>query len=337
MTSLILNLLGIAILILGVSAFVKFKYLQIAANYWDRKKTKNGDSISSLTKKITGIVYIILGILIIVMSVAVYLGQLRDQEKEAHIKSEASRLGISIEDYRTIDSAFLLMPKGSTVEDYKIVDDRAKKLGFKDGYDYLLEEYRAKKDGKKIEDIIAQKQEKEVAYKNNALMKDKPSSTEAAKDETGASADSGEVGNLLFVVEPKASPILVSRSGTKYWSCNGFINKKLIKIVHEEMKMLSESSGVPLPSKELCLYNISSIDMGFGPITMYGLDMYTSQNSMDRCLNENYCDNFRTMTFKVVNEKLHRQYLITNIEKSLTKMSCISMEGKVVSSDGGCS
>jgi hypothetical protein len=337
MVSLIIGLFGAAILILGISAFRKLKYLDVAEKYWDKQKNKKGDPITPLKKKSLGFVYVLLGLLLIPMSLGLHLNELEDQEKEARIKSEASRLGMSTEDFRKIDRAFAYMPKGSTIEDYKNLDTKAKDFGFEDGYDYLLEEYRAKKEGKTIDDVIAARRAKEeaeiVANEEKILAQ---MEAEKVKEEE-SSEETGEVGKLLLVEDPVASPLFVSNSGSKYWPCSGFVNKKVINIIYDELKQLSESYSVSPPLKDLCLYHISNTDFGFGPVTMYQVEMFINQSSRDACLNDNYCDNVRNMTFKVINDTLNRQYLITNVDKRLTKMSCISMNGQVVSADSGCS
>ena len=40
---------------------------------------------------------------------------------------------------------------------------------------------------------------------------------------------SDEVGDKLFVINPIAKPIYTSKTGTKYYPCNGYVNKKLIQ------------------------------------------------------------------------------------------------------------
>jgi len=149
--------IGFFLLAIGISAFVRLKFLQIASNYWDKKKLKNGNSYSPLRKKILGFLYVLAGIFIILTSLGILLVHLDDEKKERRIVSESTKLGIPVEEYRRIDSAFLFMPQNSTINDYKQVDERAKKMGFEDGYDYLVSEYSAKKKGKTAEDVIAER------------------------------------------------------------------------------------------------------------------------------------------------------------------------------------
>lgn len=154
-------LIGITLFIFGISAFIKLRYFNFASTYWDKKRLKNGNSLSLLRKKITGTLYILVALLILLTSLGTYLSHLDNQKKEGLITSEAKRLGMSIEEYRRIDSAFLFMPKNSTISDYTKLDEVAKKLGFKDGYDYLISEYRAKKEGRTIEDVITDRKVKQ--------------------------------------------------------------------------------------------------------------------------------------------------------------------------------
>ena len=48
------------------------------------------------------------------------------------------------------------------------------------------------------------------------------------------SASANEVGNKIFVVSPIAKPIYTTKSGTKIYPCDGYINKKLIPIIYNE-------------------------------------------------------------------------------------------------------
>ena len=53
-----------------------------------------------------------------------------------------------------------------------------------------------------------------------------------------------EVGNKMFVVKPVAKPIYTTKSGTKIYPCNGFINKRLIPIIYNELVMISKANKV---------------------------------------------------------------------------------------------
>ena len=145
-----------------------------------------------------------------------------------------------------------------------------------------------------------------------------------------------EVGNNIFVAQPKAKPTYVSKSGTRYYPCSGFINKDLIPIVFNELKFISNTHNVSPPSGEHCFYIIGELNLGSTSITTYSVNMYINKESMTSCILGNYCEDIRTMMFKVKNEKLHRQYMITNLKRKLTKTMCVSHEGKMVSASGYC-
>jgi hypothetical protein len=195
-------MIGITLFIFGISAFIQFKYLNFASNYWGKKRLKNGNSLSSLRKKITGTFYILVALLILLTSLGTYLSHLDNQKKEGLITNEAKRLGMSVEEYRRIDSAFLFMPKNSTISDYAKLDEVAKKLGFKDGYDYLISEYRANKEGRTIEDVITDrkvKQEKdaaEMAVKKAKQEKDAAEMAVKARREDEKVRDSNAINSI---------------------------------------------------------------------------------------------------------------------------------------------
>jgi len=151
-----------------------------------------------------------------------------------------------------------------------------------------------------------------------------------------ASAQTNEVGNNLFVVEPLAQPIYVTDSGTRYWHCDGMIAPKLIEIILSELSLISKEENIPKPLPTPCHYKIGTFEFMGVSSTIYSVDFYISNESMRTCVEKDFCTNFRTMNFMVKNEKLHRQYMVTNIDKKLTRMACIDMTGKVVSSKAGC-
>ena len=145
-----------------------------------------------------------------------------------------------------------------------------------------------------------------------------------------------EVGNKMFVVKPVAKPIYITKSGTKIYPCNGFINKKLIPIIYNELVMISKANKVSPPDGKICHYKIGKLKLGKTSLTLYSVDMYVNKSSMMSCVTKNYCTDFRTMNFKAKNKKLHRQYMITNTNTKLMKMVCISNSGKIVNAKGGC-
>lgn len=150
----------------------------------------------------------------------------------------------------------------------------------------------------------------------------------------GSRAD--EVGNTNFVLSPVAKPIYVSKGGTKYWPCVGYVNPKLIKIIYDDLVAISNDEGVPPPDGQVCHYKIGTFSFGNQSIPTYQVDMYINKENMETCVLRDYCTNFRTATFKVHEKKLVRQYMITNLNKRLTRMVCVGIDGKVISQNGGC-
>jgi hypothetical protein len=145
-----------------------------------------------------------------------------------------------------------------------------------------------------------------------------------------------EVGDKIFVATPKAPPIYTSKGGTKYWPCNGFINAKLINIIYQDLKAISIEEGIPTPSDSICHYTIGDVNMMGNSITVYTVNYYISKANMETCVLRDNCSDFRSMTFKLKNKKLHRQYLVTNLNRKLTRFQCVEMTGNVVSDRNGC-
>ena len=151
-----------------------------------------------------------------------------------------------------------------------------------------------------------------------------------------AKAEPNEVGDKLFIVDPKAEPIYISTSGTRYWHCDGMISPKLIEIIHSELSDISKEEKIPLPMTLPCHYQRGSVKLGGNSIPFYSVNMYISKESMMSCIQNDVCDNFRTMNFIFKNEKLHRQYMVTNLAKQVFRFSCIGMQGNVVNDKNGC-
>lgn len=149
-------------------------------------------------------------------------------------------------------------------------------------------------------------------------------------------ASANEVGNKIFVVNPIAKPIYTTKSGTKIYPCDGYVNKKLIPIIYNELKMLANANKISPPDGKICHYKIGNLKFGSRSITTYSVDMYVNKASMMSCVFKNYCTDFRSMYFKAKNKKLHRSYMVTNVGRKMTKMMCISHSGKVVSYTKGC-
>lgn len=138
-----------------------------------------------------------------------------------------------------------------------------------------------------------------------------------------------ELGKDLFVIDPKSQPAYVSPSGTRYWSCNGMVSKKLLGIIKADLAAISKVYGVSQPS-DYCLYNIGNVELMGRNITLYSVDYYISKSDMNSCLFDDRCLNTRKMTFKINNGKLLRQYMVADYNQKLLEMLCMNMQGEIV-------
>ena len=152
---------------------------------------------------------------------------------------------------------------------------------------------------------------------------------------TAAFAD--EVGENLFVTEPKAKPLSVNNSSsanTKVWPCKGYVNAKLLKIIYAELKDVSGAEQVQLPKEQLCEYNISYYKEY--QMTVYSVWFYISEASMRAC--RDACDEQRFMTFKMApdGKKLYRNYVVQSTQKRMTRNFCVAMDGSIVERNKSC-
>jgi uncharacterized protein len=165
-----------------------------------------------------------------------------------------------------------------------------------------------------------------------------PAPSTAVSRSTGSAggATTDEVGDRVLVIEPRAKPIFVARSGTRYWPCQGLVNSRLIASVHEDLKALSERHGVPAPQPAPCLYSIGTLTVPGASVEVYQMDFYVDRASMESCLVSDVCKDFRSMTFKPDGKNIRRTYMVTSYQRRLTAMACSSLEGKVISSTQAC-
>ena len=138
-----------------------------------------------------------------------------------------------------------------------------------------------------------------------------------------------------FNLDPSQPPVYVSESGTKYWECEGLVESNLLEITARDMVMLSDHHGLPAPNPNLCLYSISNNILDRS-VRMYAVDYYISVDSMETCLLDNYCDNFRTVNFVGVGNEPKRQYLLSSVELNTTHMACVDWSGGIINPTGGC-
>ena len=145
-----------------------------------------------------------------------------------------------------------------------------------------------------------------------------------------------EVGPRIMVAEPKAKPFYVNKNGTKYWPCDGYINKKLIPAIHVQLSSMSKNYGVATPEINPCYYSIGSLNMLGSSITNFIVHMYTSERSMQDCVYKDFCSDSRDMYFMIKDKTLHLQFMIVNLEKKLTEFMCTNLAGKAVNIRGRC-
>lgn len=145
-----------------------------------------------------------------------------------------------------------------------------------------------------------------------------------------------EVGNKNWVNEPKAPPIFVSKGGTRFWPCEGMVNPKLIQIAHDEMSQIANAEKLQPPDRNLCAWKRGKFNFAGNSIDTYEIQFYVDRSSYNACTALDNCQETRLLTFKAVNGEPHRQYMLTSAPKRLTKMVCISMQGKIVNFNGGC-
>lgn len=149
-----------------------------------------------------------------------------------------------------------------------------------------------------------------------------------------------EVGNKVAVASPKAKPIHVytSKDGSlikRSWLCNGFVNPKMIKIIYDELEVLSKASNLipPNPNPALCLWRITDFQMGDLNHKLLEVQMFIDRSSMESCVLDDKCIDVRSMHFK--GEGL-REYMVTNSTRQIVSKACVSPNGSVISLNSGC-
>jgi hypothetical protein len=171
--------------------------------------------------------------------------------------------------------------------------------------------------------------------KENAQQNQSPTSSQQPNN-TPQQSNANEVGNRTFVAEPKAAPVYVSKGGTRYWSCNGFVGQNVIDVTYAEILQLSNSEGIKIPQKNFCYWKRGVFNFGGNSIQTYTIQFYLDQNAFYSCTALDNCQEIRSMDFKMINDQLHRQYLITSAPNRKTRFACIANTGKVVSATSGC-
>jgi hypothetical protein len=186
---------------------------------------------------------------------------------------------------------------------------------------------------KDLENVTSQNQG--ASSNQNAQQNQSPASSQQSNN-TPQQSNANEVGNRTFVAEPKAAPVYVSKGGTRYWPCNGFVGQNVIDVTYAEIVQLSNNEGIKVPQKNFCYWKRGVFNFGGSSIQTYTIQFYLDQNAFYSCTTLDNCQEIRSMDFKMINDQLHRQYLITSAPNRKTRFACIANTGKVVSATSGC-
>lgn len=171
---------------------------------------------------------------------------------------------------------------------------------------------------------------------NEKSQKNQSPASSQQSNNTPQQSNANEVGDRTFVVEPKAAPVYVSKGGTRYWPCNGFVGQNAIDVTYAEIVQLSNNEGIKIPQKNLCYWKRGVFNFGGNSIQTYTIQFYLDQTAFYACTALDNCQEIRSMDFKMINNQLHRQYLITSAPNRKTRFACIANTGKVVSATSGC-
>ena len=141
-----------------------------------------------------------------------------------------------------------------------------------------------------------------------------------------------EVGDRSFVLSPIRKPTAMGKA-TKYWKCDGLVNKKLIEIIYKSTLILSKNFNFkPIPDKNLCVYSISEWkDLG---IKIYSVQHFVNNSELQKCIDGQRCEYSRTASFLTKNKKPLIQYQLSNLTENKVKYICVDFKShKVVKKD----
>ena len=150
-----------------------------------------------------------------------------------------------------------------------------------------------------------------------------------------------ELGSKIFVMNPKSKPVLTSKLG-RYWQCNGMVNNDLILVLGRNMTSISNKEKIPLPNLEHCLYKISKLPFFGSEKTLRTVEFFTSRESMENCLSNDYCDNWRSVSFEAYGENLYFTYSLTHVPNRQALHTakeinvCQAFNGPIISWDRAC-
>jgi len=167
MLCFIFSAIGCVFLYFAAGAFLKNKFFKFSKNFWIKKNYSTFKLLSSIVASF------FLGLIFILSGFGQAIKDIEDREIMNKISSEAKALNVPPYEFEKIKSAFIFMPKGSSVSDYLKEDELAKKEGFKDAYDYLLVKYRADKEGISLEQYKDKIKAEKAKEEQEKLAKEK--------------------------------------------------------------------------------------------------------------------------------------------------------------------
>jgi hypothetical protein len=153
-----------------------------------------------------------------------------------------------------------------------------------------------------------------------------------------------ELGRAMFITAPKDKPMFdtnpTNSNGMRlrYWPCNGYVNRKLLDVIHAELVVLSNEEGIQSPEINSCLYTISS-ESSPNSFIGYTVNMYASIATMDSCMRNpsRGCDT-RSASFVLSKDgsEVMRQYYLVDTKKMISRAGCVSMKGQVIKAKDLC-
>jgi hypothetical protein len=166
---------------------------------------------------------------------------------------------------------------------------------------------------------------------NSSPPRSEPSTSAPANiNPTGSGR--GELGpNSEVVFNPKTPPLYVSESGTRYWPCDGFVDKSIAEGTYVVLVRLSEAEGIAMPMKQLCRWSIAKVNFQGATATLYSVKYYISTASMERCV-AGHCTELREMTI----HPKGMQFWIMSQDKRVSRMACAYTTKNEFRERGGC-
>ena len=117
---------------------------------------------------------------------------------------------------------------------------------------------------------------------------------------------------------------------SKYYECSlDNINQATHDTLFKFLESISTKHGMAKPMKKLC--TLSTFE-GFGAKT-YSVNFYINGKSMKKCMYENNCNDFRSVTYVVKNNEIMLQAMVSNASIKKVHNYCSSSKGVT---DGFC-